>query len=121
MLAGVNNGGNAGATCEAYWREMPTGFKFLCVSTLILGVLGMITSLFTYMFVNLVVWTVNSFQIWRLLTSFLVDNSIINVIINLYILSMSLPLLVPSLIFRKKCIRQPICSFKSSSKHSSVM
>lgn len=85
---------SSGMTCENYWKELTIVFKYLIITTLSIGILGIFTNIFTYMFANIIVLTVNRFQLWRLLTSFLVDRSIINIFFNLYILSMYIPQLV---------------------------
>lgn len=121
MLAGLNNQGGGGATCEAYWREMPSAFKCLVVSTLVLGLFGIFSNLFIFIFADIVIYTVNKFQIWRVLTSFLVDRSIISVIFNLYIINMSFPVIVCSRPRRKKCTLPPTLSSKSSFKLSSAI
>jgi membrane associated rhomboid family serine protease len=87
MFGGLENG----TTYKRYWSELQIGFKYLVVATLAFGVVGIFTNLPAFLFSDVLVYTVNKFQIWRLVTSFLVDMSIINVIFNLYMLSMSLP------------------------------
>jgi hypothetical protein len=99
---------------------MPSAFKFLAVTTLVLGIFGVFSNLFVYIFADVVMWTVNKFQIWRLLTSFLVDRSIISVIFNLYILNMSFPLIVLHSSPRKKCTQPLTPSSKSWCKPSSA-
>ncbi len=96
MLGGLNNNNQngQGATCESYWRAMPVSYKGLILACLALGLLSIFIGIFAYIFANVVAWTLYKFQIWRLLTSFLVDNSIISVIFKLYMLNFSLPNIV---------------------------
>lgn len=87
---------------------MKLAYKCLVISGLVIGLFSVFTGLFAYIFANLILFTVNKFQIWRLFTSFLVDQSIINVIFNLYIMSMCVPIIVSLPLSRNKCTPPPI-------------
>ncbi|XP_031505717.1 protein BONZAI 1 [Nymphaea colorata] len=92
-------------TFEGFWGQLTTGFKYLAVSTLAFAVVGIFTQLFTFAFANIVYYSFNKFQIWRLLTSFLVDASILNVLFNAYILSTLLPELLDYIFESRQDIR----------------
>lgn len=89
MFASANQ--NSGNTCESYWKQLPSGFKYFGIIIAIFGLAGLFTPVFAQLFANYIFFTINKFQIWRLITSFLIDISIISVIFKLYMLSFSLP------------------------------
>lgn len=91
---GMLGQGGSGMTFEGFWRQLTAGFKYMIVATLACAVVGIFTQLLTFAFANIVYYSFNKFQIWRLVTSFLVDASIINVAFNVYILTTILPELV---------------------------
>ena len=95
---------------------MKIAYKALVISGLIIGLFSVFTGLFAYIFANMIPFTVNKFQIWRLFTSFLVDQSIINVIFNLYIMSMCVPIIVSFPLSRNKCTPPRILSWRFSFK-----
>jgi hypothetical protein len=81
-------------TFANFWLQLTTAFKCLAIATLALALLGLSTQLFTLALANILYQTFNKLHIWRLTTSFLVDQSIINVLFNLYLLNNLLPDLV---------------------------
>jgi hypothetical protein len=71
------------------------GFKILFVSSIVLCLLSyLLGNVFLY-FPNIVILTVEKFQVWRLFTSWMLPSvgsfAIINVLFNFYILYMYLP------------------------------
>jgi hypothetical protein len=107
-----------GMTCEGYWKQLTIAFKYLLVSTLGLAVLGLFTPKIAYLFANMIEQTVNHLQVWRLVTSFLANFSLITLLFDLLIMSSFLPDLVSKSLLRKGGTPQPTCSQKSSFRTS---
>lgn len=85
MLGGGQN--NNGMDFGTWWRNLQIGFKYLLIITVGLQLLSLITNgLPLIIFANYMPYTIYMFQIWRLITSFLIDFSIIQVLVYLYIL-----------------------------------
>jgi hypothetical protein len=96
---------------------LEVGYKTLFLLSLVLVA-------FTYLFpepmmylANQVEFTVDSIQLWRLVSSFLLPSigqyAIINFLFNFYILYMFMPDQVLMTTIRKKNIQQPTSSWKS--------
>ena len=80
-------GGQQNMDFGLWWKELQVGFKYLLITTIAIGLFYLIFGgLFFVTLANYMPFTVYMFQIWRLLTSFLVDVSIISVIFNLYLM-----------------------------------
>ncbi len=102
MFGGVQSGR---VTCEDYWKQLTITFKYLLISTLVLAIFGLFTSKIVYFLANFIPATVNTFQLWRLLTSFLANPSLISLLFDLLILATLLPPLVIIPPLRKRDIR----------------
>jgi len=80
-------GQNNNMTFSSWWEGLQLGFKSLLIVTLSLAILNILLgSLFLVIFANIMTYTIYQFQIWRLFTSFLVDFSILQVIMFLFII-----------------------------------
>ena len=79
-----------------------------------------ISDVFSY-FPNMVELTVGSFQLWRLVTSFMLPSigqmAIINVLFQIWILYQFMPDIVSNTLIRKKSILVPIWSSRFSCKY----
>lgn len=104
MLGGLGSQQNK-TTCSTWWSELQVGFKYLLVTTLSIAIVSIFVRIFVYIFANVLAYTIYKFQVWRLITSFLVDQSFITVLFNVYLLSIYLPKIVTSNVFRKGCIQ----------------
>lgn len=108
-------------TCEGYWKQLTIAFKYLLISTLALAVVGLFTPNLVYLLANVMQQTVNHIQIWRLVTSFLANISLISLLFDLLIMSSFLPDLVIMPLLRKGGTPLLTCSPKSSFRTSTAM
>jgi membrane associated rhomboid family serine protease len=120
-MLGIGNQNGSGMTFDGYWKQLTIAFKCLAMLTLILAIFGIFSSAIALTLANIVLKTVNEVQIWRLFSSFLVDSNILNVLVNLYILSTLMPELVIVHSHSKKSIQQYMFSSISSSKTSTAI
>lgn len=80
-------GQNNNMSFGRWWKDLLIGFKYLLITTVGFGLFSIIFGeLFIKIFINYMPSTVYKFQIWRLFTSFLVDGSILQVLLCLYLL-----------------------------------
>jgi len=87
---------NNNMTFGSWWKDLQIGFKYLLIATIGLGLLSFIMPFIIIIFINIISLTIFKFQIWRLFTSFLVDMSIIQVLMYLYLSYQYIPRLVRS-------------------------
>jgi hypothetical protein len=120
-MLGLGNQNGSGMTFDGYWKQLTIAFKCLAISTLILAIFGIFSSAIALTLANIMLKTVNELQFWRLFSSFLVDSNILNVLVNLYILSTVMPELVIVHSHSKKNIQQFLFSSISSSKASTAI
>lgn len=111
MFLGLGGGRDRDQNVGTCWEMLEMGFKILFVTEMILCLLSLfLPGLFIY-FPNIVIYTVEGFQLWRLFTSFLLPGiggafSFINVLFDFYILYMFMPDLVSYTLLRKN-VSQP--------------
>lgn len=103
LFGGNQDRDQTAATC---WATLPFAFKSLFLLALGMFLIDSITGWPIYYLSNIVFFTVGSFQIWRLLTSFLTNKggimSLLNLLISYYLLYGILPELVRIIYYRKE-------------------
>lgn len=95
MFLGIGQGRDRDQNFSTCWDLLETGFKFYFLLEIVLSLLSyFIQSMILYL-PNILSFTVDRFQLWRLLTSFMLpgigDFAIINVLFDFYLLYMCMP------------------------------
>ena len=65
------------------WRSIPIFIKFLTLSSIILYILNLFLPFIAYILSNIPLYSVNYFQVWRLITSVFITTNIYNLILGL--------------------------------------
>lgn len=124
MFLGLTGERDRDQNITTCWGTLELGFKILFISELVLCLLGYILPGVFMLFPNIVVLTVEKIQLWRLISSFMMNGSsqfaILSVLFDFYILYMFLPDLVILPLLSKKNYPQPISCWKSSCRSSSA-
>lgn len=99
MFMGGNRGG--GPSFSDAWDETPLFYKFLVFTAGPISIVSIFTPVFLTSFA-MIPGLVFRFQIWRLFTSWMVDQSLINTLFALFSLYFYLPPRVKISTFRKR-------------------
>lgn len=95
MFLGLPGGRDRDQNMGTCWGQLEMGFKIFFIISIAGCLLSLVLSGLFVLFPNVVVLTVEYFQIWRLFTSFLWPGdgflSFINVLFNFYMLYMFIP------------------------------
>ena len=123
MFLGLGQGRDRNQNFSTCWGQLQAGFKFFFLLDITLAILSLFLGGFFFGYcTNLVELTIGRFQIWRLVTSFMLPSlgqmMIINVLFDMWILYQYMPDIVHVFKYRKKEIRLPTLSCRSFYKYS---
>ena len=121
MFLGLGGGRDRDQNFGTCWDLLEFGFKFYFITSIVLCILTYLMGGVFYYFPIIVSEVVLKFQVWRLITSFMLPGmgsfAIINVLFDFYILYMFLPDIVICDRFRKKNCQLPTFCWKSFCRH----
>ena len=95
MFLGLGQGRDRNMNASTCWSHLEVGFKFFFIVSIVLSILSWIAPSLLLYFPNIIPLTVGSFQLWRLITSFMLPGigqmMIINVLFQVWILYQYMP------------------------------
>ena len=94
MFLGLGGDRDRNQNASTCWANLEFGFKYFFVTEMIFGLLVMLMPALSLYFSNIPYVTIFYFQIWRLITSFMVPQGIIGVLFQMWILYQFMPEIV---------------------------
>ena len=111
MFLGLGPGRDRDQNAGTCWATLEVGFKFYFILELILCLLLYVAGGLLMYFPNILDFTIDKLQLWRLLSSFMLPSigqfAIINVLFQMWILYQFMPDIVSYRSHSKKSTQQP--------------